>query len=395
MTKSTITNKGAGKAEICLYDEIDAFFGVGAKEFNRQLTALGDVKEITLRINSPGGSVWEGMAVLAMLNAHKAKIITRVEGLAASMASVVAMAGDEIEMPENAFIMIHNPADIAWGDADEIRKTADVLDSVKEAIVNIYAKRTGRPEKEISAWMDDETWMDGPTCKDRGFCTSVMPAITIAASLKPAHFSKTPAGFVLPAPISASPPSPKGKDMPTETDLNQKPVAATLKQLRAACPGADEKFLVAQLEADATIEQASTAWMTAQQAKIADLETKVAAGKKPGVTPTKPVDKKKGKKKDEEEDEDKAPCDEDEEDPKDLDDMSPRDIKDAFEKKVSSYMSDRAKMGRPASRRDAVIIMANRDPKLHQAWMMACNPSMQGQRLVAEKYDALPRPKRA
>ena len=391
MPRSTITNKGGGKAEICLYDEIDAFFGVGAKEFKKQLDALGEVDEITLRINSPGGSVWEGMTVLAMLNAHPAKIITRVEGLAASMASVVAMAGDAIEMPENAFMMIHNPADIAWGDAEEIRKTAEILDQVKDALVNIYARRTGRTATEIAAWMDDETWMDGPTCKERGFCTAVLPAVTIAASLAPNRFTKTPAGLVLPAPIS--PPVPKGKSM-SETD--NKPVAASLKQLKAACPGADEKFLVAQLDAEATVEQAAVAWMTAQQSKIADLEDKLKAGPaaaagKPGVNPPKPDGKKKGKKKDEEEeDEDKAPCDEEDEE---VEDLEPSEVKDRFESAVADYMRARQKMGQPVDRRGAVMIIANRNPRLHQAWLMASNPSMQGRRMVAEKYDGLPRPK--
>jgi len=386
MPRSTITNSGDGKAEICLYDEIDAFFGVGAKEFNRQLSALGDVKEITVRINSPGGSVWEGMAVLAMLNAHPAKIVTRVEGIAASMASVIAMAGDTIEMPENAYMMIHNPAQWAAGDAEELRKTAEVLDQVKQSLVGIYAARTGRRPEEIAAWMDDETWMDGPACKERGFCTDLLPAVSIAASLKPNQFQKTPAGLVASA---APPPAPRSPKMSEPT--KETPKAATLKEIKAACPGADEKFICAQLETEATVEQAASAWMTAQQAKIAELTAAVAAGKaasnKPGVKPPKNAKKKPAKEEEaEDEVEDANPCDED------IEDLDASEIKEHFESAVAAVIKNRVKMGRAANRREAVMVVANKDPGLHQAWLAASNPTMLGKRLIAEKYDLMPRP---
>ena len=387
MPRSTITNSGDGKAEICLYDEIDAFFGVGDKEFNRQLAALGDVKEITLRINSPGGSVWEGMAVLAMLNAHPARITTRVEGIAASMASVVAMAGDSIEMPENAYMMIHNPANWVAGDADQLRKQAELLDQVKASLVNIYAQRTGRTPEEIAAWMDDETWMDGPTCRERGFCTEVLPAVSIAASLKKDQFTKIPAGLVASAAQPPAPRSPKMSEPNKET-----PKAATLKEIKAACPGADEKFICAQLEAEATVDQASAAWMTAQQARIAELTAAVAAGKsasaKPGVKPPKNA-KKKGEAKEPDEDDeldDAKPCDDD------MEDLDASEIKDRFEAEVATLIKNRVKSGRPANRREAVMAIANKHPALHQAWLAASNPTMLGKRLIAEKYDAMPRP---
>jgi ATP-dependent Clp endopeptidase proteolytic subunit ClpP len=391
MPRSTITNQGNGKGEICLYDEIDAFFGVGAKQFNQQLQSLGDVKEIALRINSPGGSVWEGMAVLAMLNAHPARIVTRIEGLAASMASVIAMAGDSIEMPENAFMMIHNPADWAAGDAGEMRKTADVLDQVKESLVKIYAARTGRTAEEIAAWMDDETWMDGTTCKERGFATDVLPPVTIAANLKPNQFKKTPARLVAVEGAAQPPRTPK---MPEATVETQTPKAATLKEIKAACPGADEKFICAQLEAEATAPQAAAAWMAALSAKNAELTAAAEANKagaaKPGVNPPKAAKKSKKKDEDEDEMEDEAedkPCD-------DMEDLDASEIKDRFEAAIAKVIKNRANTGRPIARRDAVMAVANKEPRLHQAWLAATNGTMQGKRLVAEKYDAMPKPRK-
>lgn len=387
MPKCSITNNGNGQAEICLYDEIDSFFGVGARQFNEQLTALGEVNQITLRINSPGGSVWEGMAVLAMLQNHKAKIITRVEGIAASMASIVAMAGDVIEMPENAFMMIHNPADWVAGGSEEFRKKADVLDQVKAALVGIYAQRTGRTPEEISAWMDEETWMDGTTCLERGFCTNVLPSVTIAASLTANQFRKTPVGLVvqspLPNPQSLSPRSPK------MSDTTATPVAATLKQLKDACPGATNDFLVAQQEAEATVEQAATAYMVAQQAKITDLENKVktvkASDHNPGVTiPTG----RKAKTKPVDDDEDKQ----DSSGPIDLvySEMEASEVLEHFDAAVNLEMRNRVKTGRVADRRDVVMFIANKLPQLHQAWLVACNTSKVGRRLIEEKYDRLP-----
>jgi len=169
------------------------------------------------------------------------------------------------------------------------------------------------------------------------------------------------------------------------------PKAATLKEIKAACPGADEKFICAQLETEATVEQAASAWMTAQQAKIAELTAAVAAGKaasnKPGVKPPKNAKKKPAKEEEaEDEVEDANPCDED------IEDLDASEIKEHFESAVAAVIKNRVKMGRAANRREAVMVVANKDPGLHQAWLAASNPTMLGKRLIAEKYDLMPRP---
>jgi hypothetical protein len=178
-------------------------------------------------------------------------------------------------------------------------------------------------------------------------------------------------------------------------DPTNTPKAATLKEIKAACPGADEKFICTQLEAEATVEAAATAWMTAQQAKITELQAAVTAaaatGNKPGVKPPKPG--KTGKKQD------AKPCDDDMEDaddsdPEDVENMEPEDVKALFERTVQGAISARMKSGRMTNRRDVVLAIANKHPALHQAWLATSNPTLQGKRLIAEKYDNLPKPKK-
>ncbi|MCK5219101.1 Clp protease ClpP, partial [bacterium] len=123
--------KAEKKVEILIYDQIgEDWFGDGvqAKKFAEELRDLGDIETIELRINSPGGSVWDGNAIYNTLRGHKATVNVTIDGLAASIASVIAMSGDTITMPENALMMIHNPATIAFGEAEEMRKAANMLD---------------------------------------------------------------------------------------------------------------------------------------------------------------------------------------------------------------------------------------------------------------------------
>lgn len=169
---------GATSAELIIYDVIgDEFFGVTAKMIADELGFLGDdIEDITVRINSPGGSVFEGTAIHNLLKQHKAKITVLIDGWAASIASIIAMAGDDIQIGTNAFIMIHNPWAVAYGEADELRRTADNLDQIRDVLVLTYAERTGGDVDEISEMMAVETWMTGPEAVERGFADSVYQA---------------------------------------------------------------------------------------------------------------------------------------------------------------------------------------------------------------------------
>lgn len=164
---------GSDEAEILLYQEI-GYFGINADDFSQQLAAI-DAKTINLRINSPGGSVFAGICIYANLVQHPARIIAHVDSLAASIASVIMCAADEIIIGESAQAMIHAPHSVVMGPAEDMRKEADVLDSIEEAIIDIYVARTGGDREEIKAMVAAETWLRGQAAVDAGFADKVMP----------------------------------------------------------------------------------------------------------------------------------------------------------------------------------------------------------------------------
>ena len=169
-----------GAAEILLYDTIGGW-GISAKQFASDLKALAG-GNITLRINSPGGDVMEGAAIFNILKADGRPVTVYIDGLAASMASVVAMAGKVI-MPANALMMIHNPWTLSMGDADRLRKDADLLDKIKGQIVGAYEGKCGAKQSRdaIVAMMDAETWMDGKEAVAAGFADECGEEIQAAA----------------------------------------------------------------------------------------------------------------------------------------------------------------------------------------------------------------------
>jgi ATP-dependent Clp protease protease subunit len=185
--------------EIWLYDQVGQTKkgGMSAKMFGTELRALGRVGEINLRINSPGGSVFEGVAIYNQLKQHPARIVVDIDGVAASIASLIAMAGDEIRMADNAMMMIHDPYVETAGGSAELRKTADLLDQIRDIIVSTYAKRTARPDAEIKQLMADETWMSAGAAADLGFIDAVTAEQRIAAcsGFDFSNFRKTPAAL--------------------------------------------------------------------------------------------------------------------------------------------------------------------------------------------------------
>lgn len=182
-------------AEIEIFDEIDSFWGIGPKEFKARLDEIKGAKSIKLLLNSPGGSVFDGMAIYNLLAAHRDKLDIEVVGLAASIASIIALAGRKLTMAEGSYYMIHNPLTIMIGDAEELRKTADVLDKMKGDLVAIYGKKSGLKDNEISQLMDDETWLTADEAIEKGFADDSEDYGEIAAKAEPAmlaKFSKVP-----------------------------------------------------------------------------------------------------------------------------------------------------------------------------------------------------------
>jgi len=181
---------GAASVEISIYEEI-GFFGVTAQSFLEELKAVG-ARPIVLRINSPGGSIFEGLAIYNRLREHAPGVTVKVDGVAASMASVIAMAGKTIEMADNALLMIHNPEGLVAGGADDMRELADVLDKLRDSIVGAYEQRTGMARDKIQEMMAAETWMNADEAVTFGFADVVTPALKAAACMGLERFSHAP-----------------------------------------------------------------------------------------------------------------------------------------------------------------------------------------------------------
>lgn len=168
-----IVNKSATKAEIIIYSPIgDSFWeeSLSAKQFDAELKKLDStVNEITVRVNSPGGDVFQGVTIYNRLKQHKAKIIVHIDGLAASIASIIALAGDEIIMGEGALFMVHLPWTFAAGNRMELDNTVNRLMDVEEQLISIYAKKTGMGRSEIKAMLEAETWLDADQAIEKGF----------------------------------------------------------------------------------------------------------------------------------------------------------------------------------------------------------------------------------
>ncbi|MGM0703880.1 MAG: ClpP-like prohead protease/major capsid protein fusion protein [Pseudomonadota bacterium] len=179
----TIRAVRRGLAEIAIYDEIGGW-GITAREFSDELKAYGDLSLIDLHIHSPGGDVFEGMAIYNLLVNHPARVEVTIDGVAASMASVVAMAGDRITMPENAMMMVHRPWGIQGGDADQMRRYAELLDKVEGNLVSAYTKKSGLSDDEVRGMLAVETWLTGPEAVERGFADQLAEPLTAAASLQ-------------------------------------------------------------------------------------------------------------------------------------------------------------------------------------------------------------------
>jgi len=191
----TIRARGSGaersRAEVLIYDEIGAY-GVSAKGFLAELGALPDGVPIDLRLNSPGGSVFDAVAIYNALQRHAGTITVWIDGVAASAASYIAMAGDEIVMPENAFLMIHDPSGLVTGTAADMREMADTMDKIAGGMVRGYAARSGRAEEEIAALMAAETWFDAQAALEAGLATRMIEPVRIAASFDIARFRNAP-----------------------------------------------------------------------------------------------------------------------------------------------------------------------------------------------------------
>ena len=195
--------KDGAAAEVFIYDEIGAGFfggGIAAADLIKEIKGLGlkAGDELKVRINSPGGNFFEGVTIHNYLRTEKAKIIVRVDGVAASAASVVVMAGDRIEMPQNAMLFIHNPWMFAAGDAKVMRKVAEDLDQMRDSAAGTYLRRAGDKltRAKLLDMLDAETWLTAEDSVKHGLADVVDEPVRAAAL---AQFDFRKYGFPVPA----------------------------------------------------------------------------------------------------------------------------------------------------------------------------------------------------
>lgn len=165
-------------ASISILDVIGQDFwtgeGVTSKRIAGALRAIGPNSDVTVNINSPGGDMFEGVAIYNLLREHKGKVTVKVLGMAASAASIIAMAGDDIQIGRPSFFMVHNGWLLAIGNRHDLRDTADWMEPFDAAMADVYSARTGIDLKSIQSMMDKETWVGGSAAVEQGFADSLL-----------------------------------------------------------------------------------------------------------------------------------------------------------------------------------------------------------------------------
>lgn len=221
-----------GHVEIEIYDMIGpAWYGmIDETVVSNAMKEVGDFDRITVRINSPGGDAYSGLAIFNLLRDQKVPVNVIVDGVAASAASIVAMAGTNVRIPKSAILMIHDPWTIALGDVQAMQKAIDQLAVVKKAAVAAYAAKTGMAESEIAKLMSDETWMTGEEAVAKKFADSIGHEVSPPAEPLPQQsiqlpYRRAPSNFRSLVAMSAAAP-PVSKDDPMTTATPAAPPAA-------------------------------------------------------------------------------------------------------------------------------------------------------------------------
>ncbi len=272
--------------ELILYGDIasETWWGdeVTPRQFTEELNALGNVPEIVVRINSGGGDVFAANAIYTRLKDNAAKITVKIDGWAASAATIVAMAGDVIEIPGNGVFMVHDPSIglLGYFNETDLVKVSEELKVIKQSIVNGYALKTGKAAEEIAAIMAAETWFDGKQAVDAGFCDRLMfeeadttvenaaKVIVNSVSMNLEQFPNMPVSLLnrLAAHTPGGFSNTKSKTEPKRSDQNMDGIKdiKTVADLKAAFP-----------ELTKQIEEAATA---AERTRIQDIEEMAMPG---------------------------------------------------------------------------------------------------------------------
>jgi len=176
--------------EMLIYD----FIGWPFNDAGEIVRAIADMrgKKITVRINSPGGDVFDSMAIYNAFTSHDAKITTRAEALAASAASIILLAGKEVQAYQNAMMMIHDPWMLVAGNRFDLREAADILDKISDNMVDIYSKQSNVGKKELRDMLKDETWLTAKEAKEKGFIDTIVDGKAAKASFDLSMFANVP-----------------------------------------------------------------------------------------------------------------------------------------------------------------------------------------------------------
>jgi len=181
-----IQNKAGETADIYIFDEIGTY-GVTAQDFISEIKGLKDMP-INLRINSLGGDVFDGMAMYNVIKRREAKTTVYIEGIAASIATIIALGADEVIMAENSLFMIHNAWGGTSGEAKDMRKTAETLDKITSELTDIYVKKTGLSYDTLAEMMDEESWLNADEAFALGFIDTISDSIKVAAKYDVSKF---------------------------------------------------------------------------------------------------------------------------------------------------------------------------------------------------------------
>ena len=193
-----------------IYDVIDPYWGVSAKIVIADIAAASDATVLHIRINSPGGSVFESRAIIEAIKRFAGKTIAHIDSLAASAATSIALACDEVEISDGGFFMIHPASGSAYGDKNDLRKRADLLEKLEATIAAEYAAESGQELDQIVSWMDAETWFTAAEAIAAGFVDRLQSTTKVGNTYNLAAFAKAPAAISAPpapvavvAPVSA------------------------------------------------------------------------------------------------------------------------------------------------------------------------------------------------
>lgn len=264
--------------ELCLYGPI-GYPGITARQVKEQLASFDQSGELVVRIDSEGGSVFDGLSIHDAIAAWPGDVRVVVESSAFSIASFIAMAGDSIDITENGYLMLHNPYTLTEGDQEDLQKQADLLGKLKDSMVAAYANKTGKTTEEVEAVMRAETWLDAREAHASGFVDSILP--TARKSVAVARFKGNMPERVIQSLNDSGDPSGETADQKEQHQMssNPKPVA-TVKFIQARFGKASSDFIVKAVAAEMTEDQVAEMYYSEMVKENEELKAKLAAMEK-------------------------------------------------------------------------------------------------------------------